>query len=422
MQFQVKILLMKPILKSDKLRPIYYDIRGPALEEAERLEASGHKIIRLNIGNLAPFGFSPKDEIIQNVIRNLPASAGYSDSKGILPARRAILQDAQQKNIAGVTLDDIYLGNGASELIVIALQALLNAGDSVLLPAPDYPLWTAATHLAGGIPLHYICDEQNGWLPALDDIRAKCQPNTRAIVLINPNNPTGVLYPEEILREIIAFARERELIIFSDEIYDKIIYDHLIHTPTAALSEDILTVTFNGLSKNYCACGYRAGWMVVSGLSNPAARDNARDYIQGLDLLASMRLCPNVPGQYAIQSALSESQSVQALIAPGGALFKQREFASTCLAAIPGVSVVKPQAAFYLFPRLDPTLYPIKNDRHFIAELLRQKQVLVVQGSGFHWPTTDHIRMTFLPNLDDLEEALGRFGDFLAAYRKAPCL
>jgi len=408
---------VKSILKSNKLLNVCYDIRGPVLEEAKRLEEEGHRIIKLNIGNLAPFGFDAPDEIVQDMIRNLPASAGYSDSKGVFAARKAIMHYTQQKGIVGVDLDDIYIGNGASELIVMAMQGLLNDGDEVLVPAPDYPLWTAAVSLSGGTPRHYVCDESNGWLPDLDDIRAKITERTRAIVVINPNNPTGALYPDDLLKEIVELARQHQLIICADEIYDKIVYDGLQHTSIAALSEDVLTVTFNGLSKSYRSCGFRAGWMVVSGLGGEMRR-RANDYIEGLNILASMRLCANVPGQYAIQTALGGYQSINDLIQPGGRLYRQRELAYDLLTSIPGVTCVKPKAALYLFPRLDPKLYPIHNDQQFILELLLQERVLIVQGSGFNWATPDHFRLVFLPNVDDLQDAIGRIARFLDTYRK----
>ena len=404
---------MKPILKSNKLLNVCYDIRGPVLDHAKRLEEEGHRIIKLNIGNLAPFGFEAPDEIVQDMIRNLPASSGYSDSKGVFAARKAIMHYTQEKRIAGIDLDDIYIGNGASELIVMAMQALLNDGDEVLIPAPDYPLWTAAVSLSSGRPVHYICDESNGWLPDLDDIRAKITPNTRAIVVINPNNPTGALYPDALLQEIVEIARKNQLVLYADEIYDKIVYDGETHTSIAALSEDVLTVTFNGLSKAYRSCGYRAGWMTVSG-----DKRGARDYIEGLNILSSMRLCPNVPGQYAIQTALGGYQSINDLIVPGGRLYRQRELAYELLTAIPGVTCVKPKAALYMFPKLDPVMYPIEDDQQFILELLLEERVLIVQGSGFNWAQPDHFRVVFLPNIDDLTEAIGRIARFLDGYRK----
>ena len=404
---------MKPILKSNKLANVCYDIRGPVLQQAKQMEDEGHKIIKLNIGNLGPFGFDSPEEIQLDMIRNLPNAAGYCDSKGIFAARKAIMHYTQEKNIKGVTLEDIYIGNGASELIVMAMNALLNPGDEVLVPAPDYPLWTAAVSLSSGTPRHYLCDEANGWQPDLDDIRSKITPNTRAIVVINPNNPTGALYPESTLLEIIAIARQHGLILYSDEIYDKVLYDGETHTAMASLSEDVMTVTFNGLSKNYRSCGYRAGWMVVSG----DLRD-ARDYIEGLDMLASMRLCANVPAQYGIQTALGGYQSINDLVAPTGRLCRQRDLAYELITAIPGVTCVKPKAALYMFPKLDSKIYPIVNDQEFIAELLRVERVLLVQGSGFNWPHPDHFRLVFLPHEDELREAIARLARFLETYRQ----
>lgn len=404
---------MQPVLKSTKLANVCYDIRGPVLARARQMEEEGHRIIKLNIGNPAPFGFEAPEEIVVDVIHNLREASGYSDSKGLFAARKAIMHYCQEKKIAGVGIDDIYIGNGVSELIVMAMQALLNNGDEVLVPAPDYPLWTAAVSLSGGTPRHYLCDEGAGWLPDLDDIRGKIGPSTRAIVLINPNNPTGALYPDDLLRGIIGIARQHQLIVFADEIYDKVLYDGATHTSIAALADDVLFVTFNGLSKNYRACGYRAGWMVVSG-----EKRHARDYIEGLDMLASMRLCSNVPGQYAIQTALGGHQSIVELVAPEGRLTRQRDLAWELLTQIPGVSCYKPKAALYLFPRLDPKLYPIADDQQFILELLLEEKVLLVQGSGFNWPTPDHFRVVFLPNVDDLREAIGRIARFLEHYRK----
>ena len=404
---------MKPVLKSNKLANVCYDIRGPVLQQAKRMEDEGHKIIKLNIGNLGAFGFDSPEEIQLDMIRNLPNAAGYSDSKGIFAARKAVMHYTQQKQIKGVTLEDIYIGNGVSELIVMSMNALLNAGDEVLVPAPDYPLWTAAVSLSGGTPRHYLCDENNGWLPDLDDIRAKITAHTRAIVVINPNNPTGALYPDDLLREIVAIAREHGLIIYADEVYDKVLYDGVTHTAIASLSEDVLTVSFNGLSKNYRSCGYRAGWMVVSG-----DRQSARDYIEGLDMLASMRLCANVPGQYGIQTALGGYQSIDDLVTPGGRLYRQREVAHELITAIPGVTCVKPKATLYMCPRLDPKIYPIQDDQLFIKDLLQQERVLLVQGTGFNWPHPDHFRLVFLPYEDDLREAIGRIARFLEGYRK----
>ncbi|OIQ99466.1 glutamate-pyruvate aminotransferase AlaA [mine drainage metagenome] len=413
MKSEKDIPIAKPVLKSAKLANVCYDIRGPVMARSKQMEEEGQRIIKLNIGNLAPFGFDAPEEVQQDVILNLPNSSGYSDSKGLFAARKAIMHYTQLKKIAGVTIDDIYIGNGASELIVMCMQGLLNPGDEVLVPAPDYPLWTAAVTLAGGTPRHYICDEANEWNPDLKDMRSKITPNTRAIVVINPNNPTGAVYSDEILREIIQLAREHQLIIFADEIYDKVLYDGITHTSIASLADDVLFVTLNGLSKNYRACGYRSGWMVVSG-----AKKTAQDYLDGLNILASMRLCSNVPGQYAIQTALGGYQSINDLVAPGGRLYKQRELAYNLLTAIPGVTCVKPKAALYLFPKLDPTMYPIEDDQKFILELLEQEKVLIVQGSGFNWPHTDHFRVVFLPNSDDLTEAIGRIARFLESYRK----
>jgi alanine-synthesizing transaminase len=404
---------VKPILKSTKLSNVCYDIRGPVMERAKQMEEEGQRIIKLNIGNLAPFGFEAPEEIQQDVILNLPNSAGYSDSKGMFAARKAIMHYCQSKKIMGVGLDDIYIGNGASELIVMAMQGLLNTGDEVLVPAPDYPLWTAAVTLAGGTPRHYICDEAKDWNPDLADIRSKITPNTRAIVVINPNNPTGAVYSDETLQAIIQVARENDLIVFADEIYDKMLYDGITHTSMASMADDVLFVTMNGLSKNYRACGYRAGWMVLSG-----EKKHAQDYINGLTILASMRLCSNVPGQFAIQTALGGYQSINDLVAPTGRLCKQRDLAYKLLTAIPGVTCVKPKAALYLFPRFDPKIYPIENDQQFILELLETEKVLVVQGSGFNWKQPDHIRIVFLPNADDLTEAIARIARFLENYRK----
>jgi len=405
----------KPIAKSSKLASVCYDIRGPVLDKARQMEDEGHKIIRLNIGNVAAFGLMPPDEIVQDMIRNLPSqvAAGYTDSKGLFAPRKSVVHYTQEKNIAGVTVDDVYLGNGASELIAMSMNALLDAGDEVLIPAPDYPLHTAVVSLSGGTPVHYRCDEGSGWLPDLDDIRAKVSPNTKAIVVINPNNPTGALYPVDMLQALVEIARQHNLIVFADEIYDKTLYDGAVHTSIASLADDVLFVTFNGLSKNYRACGYRAGWMVVSG-----EKRHARDYIEGLNMLASMRLCANTPGQLAIQTALGGYQSIKDLVAPGGRLARQRDLAYEMLSAIPGVSVVKPKAALYMFPRLDPKVYPIADDQQFAYELLAEEKVLIVQGTGFNWPTPDHFRVVFLPNSDDLTDALGRIARFLDHYRK----
>ena len=405
--------MLKPIRKSAKLSDVCYDIRGPVMVRAKQMEEEGHRILKLNIGNLASFGFDAPDEVRQDVIVNLPNASGYSDSKGLFAARKAIMHYSQEKGISSVTLDDIFIGNGVSELIVMVMQGLLNDGDEVLVPAPDYPLWTAAVSLASGTPRHYLCDEGAGWLPDLDDIRSKITPHTRALVVINPNNPTGALYPVEMLRELVEIARQNELIVFADEIYDKTLYDGEKHVSIASLADDVLFVTFNGLSKNYRACGYRSGWMIVSG-----DKRHAQDYIEGLNILASMRLCANVPGQYAIQTALGGYQSINDLVAPGGRLCRQRDLAHALITQIPGVSCFKPKAALYLFPRLDLKMYPIKDDQQFILELLEQEKVLVVQGTGFNWPNPDHLRIVFLPNSDDLTEAIGRIARFLDGYRK----
>jgi len=403
---------LKKIQKSNKLSNVCYDIRGPIMDRARQMEEEGHKIIKLNIGNLAVFGFDAPEEIQQDMIRNLPTSAGYSDSKGIFGARKAVMHETQKQGIKGVTLDDIYLGNGASELIVMATNGLLNNGDELLLPAPDYPLWTAAVSLSGGTPVHYLCDEANGWMPDIEDIRSKITKNTKGIVVINPNNPTGALYSDELLLQIVELARKHGLIIFADEVYDKVLYDGVKHTPIASLSEDVLTLTFNSLSKSYRSCGYRAGWLVVSGDKKPAA-----DYIEGLNMLSNMRLCANVPGQWAIQTALGGYQSINDLVGEGGRLRKQRDLAYELITAIPGVTCVKPQAALYMFPRLDPKVYPIKDDQQFFLELLQETKVMLVQGTGFNWKTTDHFRIVFLPHEDDLREAISRIAKFLENYR-----
>ncbi len=404
---------MKPIKKSAKLAHVLYDIRGPIMDAAKQMEDEGQQLIKLNIGNLAVFGFDAPEEIQQDMIRNLPGSAGYSDSKGIFAARKAVMHETQKQGIKGVTLDDIYLGNGASDLISMATNTLLDNGDELLLPSPDYPLWTASVSLAGGTPVHYVCDESNGWMPNLDDIRAKITPRTKGIVVINPNNPTGALYSDALLQGIVDIARAHELIILADEVYDKVLYDGVKHTALASLSEDVLTLTFNSLSKSYRSCGYRAGWMVVSG-----PKKMAQDYIEGLNMLANMKLCSNVPGQWAIQTALGGHQSINDLTCEGGRLRRQRDLAYALITAIPGVSCVKPSAALYMFPRLDPAVYPIKDDRQFFLELLKETKVMLVQGTGFNWTAPDHFRIVFLPHEEDLREAIGRIARFLEGYRK----
>lgn len=400
------------VQKSAKLANVCYDIRGPVLDKARAMEEDGHKIIKLNIGNLAVFGLEPPDEIVQDMIRNLPDAAGYTDSKGLFAPRKSIVHYCQEKRIAGVTVDDVYLGNGASELITMSMNALLNVGDQILVPAPDYPLWTASVSLSGGTPVHYMCDEGAGWVPDLADIERKITPQTKGIVVINPNNPTGALYPDDVLKAMVDLARNHNLIVFADEIYDKVLYDGNTHTSIASLADDVFFVTFNGLSKNYRSCGYRAGWMIVSG-----NKKMARDYIEGLNMLASMRLCANTPGQLAIQTALGGYQSINDLVAPGGRLCKQRDLAYDMLTAIPGVTCVKPKAALYMFPRIDPKVYPMADDQQFAYELLAEEKVLIVQGTGFNYPTTDHFRLVFLPNTDDLAEAIGRIDRFLARRR-----
>jgi alanine-synthesizing transaminase len=409
----IPALLTREIRKSHKLDDVCYDIRGPVLKEADRMEEEGHRILKLNIGNPAPFGFEAPEEILVDVIRNLPTAQGYCDSKGLFPARKAIMQYCQSLKIANVEIDDIYIGNGVSELVVMSLQGLLNNGDEVLVPAPDYPLWTAAINLCGGRPVHYRCDEQAGWNPDLDDIRRKVTPRTRAIVVINPNNPTGAVYSRAILEDIVEIARTNDLVVFADEIYDKILYDGAVHTPLASLAEDILFVSLNGLSKTYRVAGFRTGWMVVSG-----AKHRARDYLEGLDILASMRLCANVPTQHAIQTALGGYQSIQEFIVPGGRLYEQRNLAWQLLNDIPGVSCVKPDGALYLFPKLDAKRFNIRDDERFALDLLRQEKILVVHGTGFNWPEPDHFRIVFLPRVEDLQSGLERLAHFLSLYRQ----
>ena len=404
---------MKPITKSAKLANVLYDIRGPIMDAAKQMEEEGQKLIKLNIGNLAVFGFDAPEEVQQDMIRNLPASAGYSDSKGIFAARKAVMHETQKQGIKGVTLDDIYLGNGASELISMATNALLNDGDELLLPAPDYPLWTASTTLSGGTPVHYLCSEEEGWMPSITDIRAKITPKTKGIVVINPNNPTGALYSDELLMQIVEVAREHGLVILADEVYDKVLYDGVKHTAIASLSTDVLSLTFNSLSKSYRSCGYRAGWLVVSG-----PKKRAQDYIEGLNMLANMKLCSNVPGQWAVQTALGGYQSINDLTFEGGRLRRQRDLAYELITAIPGVSCVKPSAALYMFPKLDPKVYPIKDDRQFFLQLLKETKVMLVQGTGFNWPQPDHFRIVFLPHEEDLREAIRRIAKFLENYRK----
>lgn len=404
---------MKTIKKSSKLDNVCYEIRGEVLKEARRLEEEGHRVLKLNIGNPAPFGFDVPEELQTDIIHNLPSAQGYCDSKGLFPARKAVMHYTQQKDIAGVEIEDIYLGNGVSELIVMAMQALLNPKDEVLIPAPDYPLWTAAVKLSGGNAIHYKCDEENDWQPDIEDIRSKITPNTKAIVVINPNNPTGSVYSVEILKQIVEVAREHDLIVLADEIYDKILYDDAVHVCLASLADDVLFLTFNGLSKSYRAAGYRSGWMIISG-----AKHHASDLIEGIEMLSSMRLCANVPAQYAIQTALGGYQSINDLVLPGGRLLEQRDLAWKLLNDIPGVSCTKPKGALYLFPKLDPEYFDIKNDEQLVLDLLKQEKMLFVQGSAFNIDDTQHLRVVFLPRVDVLEDAIGRFARFLSKYKQ----
>jgi len=402
---------MNPIKKSDKLNGVCYDIRGPVLEHAYRLEEEGHRIMKLNIGNPAPFGFAAPDEIIQDVIYNLPNAEGYTASRGLFVARKAIMQECQRLEIPNVEIDDIFLGNGASELIVMAMQALLNNGDEILVPAPDYPLWTAAVNLAGGKARHYLCDEQSDWFPDIADIKSKISDKTRGIVVINPNNPTGAVYSQDILEQIVQLARDHNLIIFADEIYSKILYDDAEFIPMARLAQDVLCVSFNGLSKAYRLAGFRSGWMVISG-----TKQRAKGYIEGLEMLSSMRLCANVPAMYAVQTALGGYQSINELIIPGGRLRDQRDAAMTALAKVPGISCVKPKGALYLFPKIDLDMYKIKDDQQMVLDFLIQEKILLVQGTAFNWPNKDHFRIVFLPREDDLTKAIYRLGEFLSRY------
>ena len=403
---------MDLIKQSDKLSNVCYDIRGPVLEHAKRLEEDGHRILKLNIGNPAAFGFNAPDEILYDVIRNLANAQGYSDSKGIYPARKAIMQEAQRLNIKGVEIDDIYLGNGVSELITMSMQALLNDGDEVLIPAPDYPLWTAAVTLSGGNPVHYICDEEAGWFPSIEDIESKISHRTKALLIINPNNPTGAVYSKEILLEIVELARKHKLVLFADEIYSKIVYDDAQYIPLASLSDDVFTVSLNGLSKSYRLAGFRSGWMVLSG-----PKHLAKSYVEGLEILTNMRLCANVPAQFAVQTALGGYQSINDLVMPSGRLKEQRDITIKLLNEIPGVSCVKPQGAIYLFPKLDPKVYKIENDVALVLQVLEQEKILLVQGSAFNIADTQHLRIVFLPTVAELELAINKFSKVLAQLR-----
>ncbi|MFG3035379.1 pyridoxal phosphate-dependent aminotransferase [Streptomyces sp. NPDC048330] len=399
--------------QSSKLNEVCYEIRGPVIEHANALEEAGHSVLRLNTGNPALFGFEAPEEIVQDMIRMLPRAHGYTDSRGILSARRAVAQRYQAMGVAEVDVDDVFLGNGVSELVSMAVQALLDDGDEVLVPAPDFPLWTAATTLAGGKAVHYLCDESAEWYPDLDDMASKITDRTRAVVIINPNNPTGAVYPKEIVEGILDLARRHGLMVFADEIYDRIVYDEAVHYPAASLAPDLVVLTFGGLSKTYRVAGFRSGWLVVSG-----PKQHARSYLEGLTMLASMRLCPNAPAQYAIQAALGGRQSIDELTAPGGRLREQRDRAWEKLNEIPGVSCVKPKGALYAFPRLDPAVHKIHDDEKFVLDLLLREKIQVVQGTGFNWPRPDHFRILTLPYADDLDAAISRIGRFLSSYRQ----
>ena len=404
---------MKTFDKSSKLEHVAYDIRGPVLDEANRMIANGEKILRLNTGNPAEFGFTAPDEVIRDLIMNVRNSEGYSDSKGIFSARKAIMQYCQLKGFPNVDIDDIYIGNGVSEMISISMQALLDDGDEVLVPMPDYPLWTACVSLAGGNAVHYVCDEKSNWYPDIDDIRKKINDRTKAIVIINPNNPTGALYPKEVLEQIVQVAREHQLIIFSDEIYDRLVMDGEKHISIASLAPDLFCVTFSGLSKSHMIAGFRVGWMILSG--NKAM---AKDYIEGLNMLSNMRLCSNVPGQSIVQTALGGHQSVEDYIMPGGRIYEQREFIYKALTDIPGISAVKPKAAFYIFPKIDTKKFNIVNDEQFVLDLLREKKVLLIHGGGFNWQQPDHFRVVYLPRIEVLKKATDSMADFLNHYRQ----
>ncbi|MFF8834533.1 pyridoxal phosphate-dependent aminotransferase [Streptomyces sp. NPDC015130] len=399
--------------QSSKLSEVCYEIRGPVIEHANALEEAGHSVLRLNTGNPALFGFEAPEEIVQDMIRMLPKAHGYTDSRGILSARRAVAQRYQSMGLSDVDVDDVFLGNGVSELISMAVQALLEDGDEVLVPAPDYPLWTAVVTLAGGKPVHYLCDEAADWYPDLDDMASKITDRTKAVVVINPNNPTGAVYPKEILDGIFELARRHGLMVLADEIYDQIVYDEAVHHPAASLAPDLVVLTFGGLSKTYRVAGFRSGWLVVSG-----PKQHARNYLEGLTMLASMRLCPNAPAQYAIQAALGGRQSIHELTAPGGRLREQRDRAWEKLNEIPGVSCVKPKGALYAFPRLDPAVHRIHDDEKFVLDLLLREKIQVVQGTGFNWPRPDHFRILTLPYADDLDAAISRIGRFLSSYRQ----
>ncbi len=404
---------MRTFGKAEKLENVLYDVRGPVVDEAMRMEEEGMKVLKLNIGNPAPFGFTAPEEVILDMRQNIVDCQGYSDSRGIFAARKAVMQYAQIKNIPNVTIKDVFTGNGASELIQLSLNALLNTGDEVLIPSPDYPLWTACTNLAGGTAVHYICDEESDWYPDLKDIESKITPKTKAIVIINPNNPTGALYSKDLLEKIVDIARRYELIIFSDEIYDRLVMDGEEHISTASLAPDLFCITFSGLSKSHMVCGYRVGWMILSG-----NKEIAKDYIMGINMLSNMRLCSNVPGQSIIQTALGGYQSVNEYIVPGGRMYEQREYIYKAINDIPGLSAVKPKAAFYIFPKIDTKKFNIIDDQQFALDFLREKRVLIVPGSGFNWKQPDHFRLVYLPRVEQLEEATDKLADFLKHYRQ----
>lgn len=403
---------MRSIRQSSKLLDVRYDVRGPILQEAQRLESEGHRVLKLNIGNPAPFGFEAPEAILVDMIAHLPHAQGYSDSRGIFEARTAVAHFYQEEGLRDVGVDDVYIGNGVSELISMVLQALVDDGDEILVPAPDYPLWTASVTLAGGHAVHYLCDEANGWIPDLEDIESRITPRTKALVLINPNNPTGAVYSEAVVKGFVDLATQHDLVLLADEIYEKILYDGAVHTHAAAFAHDVLCLTFSGLSKAYRVAGFRSGWVVVTG-----ARHRAGDFLEGLTLLANMRMCANVPAQHAIQTALGGYQSISELILPGGRLVEQRDVAHQLLTEIPGVSCVKPQGALYVFPRLDPEVYPIADDQAFVIDLLRATHILITNGRGFNWPNPDHVRIVTLPSVEELTYAIGRIGDYLAELR-----
>lgn len=404
---------MERISKSEKLADVCYDIRGPVLEHAHKLEEDGHRILKLNIGNPAPFGFDAPDELVSDVIHNLRNAQGYTESKGLFAARKAIMQETQRYGIEGVEIDDIFLGNGVSELIVMACQALLNNGDELLIPAPDYPLWTAAANLSGGKPVHYLCDEASDWMPDLEDIKSKITPRTRALLIINPNNPTGAVYGREMLESLLEIARQNNLVIFADEIYSKIVYEDAEFIPISSLSNDVLCISFNGLSKSYRLAGFRSGWAVISG-----PKEQAKGYIEGIEMLSSMRLCANVPAMYAVQTALGGYQSINELILPGGRLLEQRDAAMNAMKDIPGISCVQPKGAIYLFPKIDLDMYAIEDDQQMILDFLLKEKILLVQGTAFNWPKKDHFRIVFLPQAKEISEALNKFGEFIQDYRR----